>query len=117
MPILLTERPALSVGDVELVAVNFTDHLNVGEIIDSMSVEELESDDLTITNLIINPDSYIEFETEQVVEPFHAACFMLTCLVTGIYKLRVTVDTLPQTTTNYTPISRQFVRDIWIQFI
>ena len=116
MPILLLERPCISVGDVEIVGVNFTDHLNAGETLVSATVEELTTDDLTITDVMVNPEAYTEWDTQDLVAVGKAVSFVILSLTAGVYNLRVTVETIPVDTTAYQPVSRQFVRDLWLQF-
>lgn len=107
MVIKLDERPRMSVGDTELVSINYTDHLNASEVLtEPVTVEEVYSNDLTLGTAKVNTATYVEEATEETVAVGTAVQFT----VTGggadqIYTIRVTV------TTNSSP-ARTFVRDI-----
>ena len=114
MTILLDERPTISIEDIENVGVNYTDHLNPGEILDGTpTVEEVGTSDLTITDIAINVESYIEaYGDKDTVEVDHAVVFTLSSLTAGVYIVCVTVATLPPTSTAYTAVPRRFVRNL-----
>lgn len=118
MPILLDERPVISVGDIEVVGVNFTDNLNPGETLTGTpTAVEQNGDDLTITSVAVNLESYIEAYTLDLVEADHAVVFALLSLTPGHYTIRVTVETAPVVYTHSTGISRKFIRDLEFEFV
>lgn len=116
MAVLLDERPAISVNDVEIVGVNFADHLYPGEIITGIpSVVEVNTDVLTISDILINTESYVEAYTSEVVGAGEAVLFLITGDTAGDYTIRVEVDTDPLESTAYTPASRHIIRDLVIR--
>ena len=54
MAVTLPEYPVISVGDMELFAIDFTDLLDAGETLTSPTVAEVTSTDLTISNVAVN---------------------------------------------------------------
>jgi len=117
MPILLDERPVISAADIETVGVNYVDHLNPDEVLDGTpTVEEVGGSDLTISNIAINVETYVEAYTGDTVEIDNAVVFVLSSPDAGRYVIRITVDTLPPSSTAYAAAPRRFVRDLEFTF-
>lgn len=111
MVIKLDERPRVSVGDTELISINYTDHLNSAEVLtEPVTVAEVSTTDLTIGSAAVNSATYIEVETEDTVAVGKAVQFMVSGGHENIaYTIRITV------TTNSSP-ARIIVRDIELLF-
>lgn len=107
MPITLPQRYEISAGDTETVSVNFTDHLDAGELLSgSPTVVEVTTTDLTLGNKAVNSATYVESHTGDTVAIGAAVQFSVsggTAYTT--YRIRVTVNT------DATP-ARTFVRDL-----
>lgn len=57
MPITLAQVPEISVGDTEAGAIDYTDLLDSGEAGASVTITELTSTDLTLTNKAVSSGS------------------------------------------------------------
>ena len=59
MPVTLSPQYQISVSDLEAVAVEFTDHLDSGELLTGTpTVEEITTTDLTLANKALNTGTY-----------------------------------------------------------
>ena len=114
MVILLDERPAISAGDTEVVAVNYTSHLNSGEILvgtPTVVDQATTPSVLTIDDIAINSATYVESETGDTVAIGRAVLFSVTTTTSGDYTIRITVST------DSVPKARRFIRDISLRFV
>ena len=110
MVVYLPQRPIISVGDIEKVSVNFTDHLDSGEsLTGTPTVVEVSTTDLTLASKAVNSATYVEAVTGDTVAIGKAVQFTVTGLTVANspYTIRVTAST------NATP-ARTFVRDLYL---
>ncbi len=55
MPIKLEQRPTVSVGETEIVSIDYTDKLDASELLTGTpTVTEVTTTDLTLTNKVVN---------------------------------------------------------------
>lgn len=103
----LKERFTISANDVELVSINFTDHLDSGELLTGTpTVTEQTTSDLTLSNKAVSTATYVEAKTNETVAIGMAVQFTVTASgTTGTYTIRVVVST------DSTP-ARTFERDL-----
>jgi len=112
MVIALPQTFVISVGDTETVAVNFTDHLDSGELLTGTpTVVEVTTSDLTLGSKAVNTATYVESQSGDTVAIGAAVQFSVSggTAANSPYKIRVTCST------DATP-ARTFVRDctlIW----
>ena len=110
MFIALPQRHTISVGDTEVVSVNYTDHLDDGDLLTgTVTVAEQTTSDLTIANNAVNTATYVEAQTGDTVAIGAAAQFSVSggTAANSPYTVRVTCST------DATP-ARTFVRDALI---
>jgi hypothetical protein len=108
MPIVLPQRPAISVGDTEVVSINYTDHLDSGEsLTGTPTVAEVTTTDLTLDDKAVNTATYVEADSGDTVAVGAAVQFSVAggTAANSPYTIRVTVST------DATP-ARTFVRDV-----
>ena len=108
MPITLPQRPAISVGDTEVVSVNYTDHLDAGEsLTGTPTVVEVTTTDLTLGSKVVSTSTYVEADSGDTVAVGAAVQFTVAggLVANSPYTIRITVGT------DATP-ARTFVRDI-----
>jgi len=106
MVLKIPQRHVISVGDTEWVRVNFTDHLDSGEVLSGApNAAEQTTSTLTITNTALNSATYTEADTGDTVAVNSAVEFKVAGGLTNEspYAVRVTVNT---------NCSRVFVRDL-----
>jgi len=112
MVLVLPQRPCISVGDTETAAINFTDHLDSGELLTGTpTAVEVTTSDLTIGSVAVNTATYVEAETGDTVAIGAAVQFSVSGGTTANspYLIRVTVST------DASP-ARTFVRDAWLEW-
>lgn len=55
MPIKLEQRPVISVGETEVVSIDYTEYLDADELLaGTPTVVEVTTTDLTLTNKVVN---------------------------------------------------------------
>ena len=112
MPITLPQRPAISVGDTEVVSVNYTDHLDAGEsLTGTPTIVEVTTSDLTLGSKVVNTSTYVEARSGDTVAVGAAVQFTVAggLADTAPYTIRITVST------DATP-ARTFVRDVLLSW-
>ena len=104
----LQQRNVFSAGDHEIVSIDYTDHLDSGEIlIGTPTVTEQETSDLTISDIQINTAPLTILGRN--VDVGAAVQFSVKNQLAGVkYRIRV------EAATNATP-ARKFVRDVLIR--
>jgi len=108
MVVKLSDTFTISVGDTELVSVDFTQHLDEGELLTGTPTAVSPSVDLTTANLQLNTVSYLG--ADGVTVPIgHAVQFSVTSIVAATYTIPVVVST-------DATIARTFVRAIDLTF-
>ena len=112
MPLTAKERPTISVGDTEVISVNFTDLLDGSELLTGTpTVVEQTSSDLTIATVQVNTNTYTEACSGDTV----AVGAAVQCKVSGgtvansPYRIRVTCS-------SDATIARTFVRDVLLNW-
>ena len=108
----LSQRHTVSVGETEVVAVNYTDHLDSGELLTGTpTVAEQTTSDLTLANKAVNTATYLEAVSGDTVAIGAAVQFSALggTAANSPYTIRVTV------TTDATP-ARTFVRDLLLSW-
>ena len=114
MPVTLSPQYQISVNDTEAVSVEFTDHLDSGELLTGTpTVVEVTTSDLTLANKALNTSTYTPSYAspgDAVVATSAAVQFTVTSSTAGTYRIRITVST------DATP-ARTFVRDILLDIV
>ncbi len=111
MPVELEPRYPISINDVELVSIQYTDHLDSGEsLTGTPTVVEVTTSDLTLANKAVNSATYVDSIVGNTVAIGAAVQFTVTTTTAATYKIRVTVST------DASP-ARTFQRDIILDVI
>lgn len=90
MPIELDQRE-ISVGDVERVAIDYTDWLDAGESLSAVTVAEESTTDLTLSDEDVSAAALVILG--RTVAAGRAALFTIEGQLAGKYSIRVTVTT------------------------
>ena len=110
MPITLDQQYVISVGDTDVVSINYTDYLDSGELLTGTpTVTEVTTAALTLSNKIVNTSTYTEADSGDTVAVGKAVQFAVTTNTAGLYRVRVTC------TTDAT-LTRTKVLDVLLEF-
>lgn len=112
MVLKLPQKHVISVGDTEIVSINYTEHLDSGEgLTGTPNCAEQTTSDLTIANTVVSTATYTEADTGDTVAIGSAVQFKVSGgnAANSPYTVRVTCAT------NAT-IARTFVRDVELSF-
>lgn len=112
MVLKLQQYHQISVGDTEVISVNYTDHLDSGEsLTGTPTVAEVTTTDLTLASKAVNSSTYVEADTGDTVAVGAAVQFTAKggTAANSPYTIRITVST------DATP-ARTFVRDVLLSF-
>lgn len=93
---VLAQRPTMSVGETEIGAVNYTDHMDSDELLTGTpTVVEDTTTDLTLANKVVNSETYEESDTGDTVAVSKAVTFTVSGgnVANSPYTIVVTVDT------------------------
>lgn len=105
MPITLNSIPYISAGDVEMVAIDYTDHLDSSELLTGTpTVTEQSTTDLTFANQAVSTGA-LTINGRSVVTGAAVQFKVSGQQATRTYRVRISVGT------NSTP-ARTLVRDI-----
>ena len=111
MPITLPEVYTISVGETELVSIDYSRHLDNGELLTGTpTVVEVTTSDLTLANKQVNTVAYVhQYGTAEIgwAVQFSVSGQMVA---NSPYTIRVTVSTDAS-------IVRTFVRDIALKAV
>ena len=112
MPLTARERPTISVGDIEVISLNFTDLLDGSELLTGTpTVAEQTTSDLTIASEQVNTNTYVESCSGDTVAVGAAVQFKVSggTVANSPYRIRVTCST-------DATVPRTFVRDILLNW-
>lgn len=90
------QRATMSVGEVEIAAVNFGPNLDSDDALSGApTVAEQTTSDLTIANEALNANTYVERWTGETVAVNNAVTFSVSggSAANSPYSIKVTVDT------------------------
>ena len=111
MVVILPQRHIVSVGDTEVVSVNFTDHLDSGEsLTGTPTIVEVTTTDLTLANKAVSTATYVESETKDTIAVGAAVQFSVLggTAANSPYSISVTVSTdatIPRTFVRYVSLT------------
>ena len=104
MPITLSQVPVISAGDTEVLAVDFTDQLDSGELLTGTpTIVEVTTTALTLASKAVSTAALV-IDGRTVAIGMAVQCKVSGQVASNTYRIRITVST------NAT-LARTFVRD------